>query len=58
MIEVFKSSRFQSLVILAVVGLLKAYGVVSEEIYQALLVILGGHIGIRTVDRISDKIGG
>jgi len=52
-----KSNRFWSLVILAVVWLLGQEGVIGADIAQAIEVILGGHIAIRTVDRFSEEVG-
>lgn len=52
-----KSSRFQALVALAIVFLLGQYGILPDEIVTAFATILGGHIGIRTIDRATEKLG-
>lgn len=54
MSEVLKSSRFQALVALAVFTVLGSYHILPVEIVEAAWIILGGHIGIRTVDRFSE----
>jgi hypothetical protein len=55
--EIIKSTRFQALVVIAILSLLEHYGVVTTQIYTALVTILAGHVGIRTVDRLGEKIG-
>ena len=55
--KVFSSSRFWSLVVVAALGLLTQYGLLPVEIMQALVTVLLGHVGIRTVDRFSEKVG-
>jgi len=55
--EIIKSSRFQALVLLAIFSALHSAGLLSSTILEASIIILGGHIGIRTLDRASEKIG-
>lgn len=55
--KVFSSSRFWSLVIVAALALLAEYQLLSVEIVQSLVLVLLGHVGIRTVDRFSEKVG-
>ena len=55
--EILRSSRFQALLIIAMIQLLGNYGYVNPEIVISFTTVLGGHIGIRTIDRASEKIG-
>jgi len=55
-LRIFKSTRFQALVLLAVIFFAGDMGWLSGELVQAFALILGGHVGIRTVDRFSEKI--
>ena len=57
MSEIIRSNRFQALVALAVVSALYSYGWVGDIIWEGALLVLGGHIGIRTIDRFADKLG-
>lgn len=54
--QILKSKRFQALIVLALIGFFEAQGWVPSDIAVAFYTILGGHIGIRTIDRIGDKI--
>lgn len=51
------STRFWALVLIAIIGVLEAEGTLSAEIAVALVTILGGFVGIKTVDRFSEKVG-
>ena len=53
----YKSTRFWALVLFAGVGILQNYAMLPAEVSLALLTVLGGHIGIRTVDRFSEEVG-
>lgn len=55
--KIIKSTRFQALVLLAIFGILNTYGILTDMIMTAAMTILGGHIGIRTLDRLGEKIG-
>lgn len=56
-LDFVKSRRFWALVLIAVIGVLKTEGIVSGEIADGLIIILSGFVGIRTIDRIADKVG-
>jgi len=51
-----KSRRFWSLVVIAVLGVLQTEGILPDEIVKALVIILSGFIGIRTIDRFSESV--
>lgn len=55
--SILKSSRFQALVALSIFIVLGSYGILPLEIVAAAVTMLGGHIGIRTIDRLGEKIG-
>lgn len=55
--NIIKSTRFQALVALSIVIILGDYGILPYEVVTAFVTILGGHIGIRTIDRLGEKIG-
>lgn len=50
------SNRFWALILTGIVQALGKGGYLSPDIVSAFLVILGGFIGIRTVDRFSEKL--
>ena len=50
-----QSRRLWGLVIIAIVGVLGSEGVLSSDIVSSVVVIVGGFIGIRTIDRFSGK---
>ena len=50
------SLRFWAIVLFAVVGALKAQGVISDEVSNALLTILGGFTVVRTVDKFTPTV--
>ena len=52
-----KSNRFQALVALSIIILLGKYQILPLEIVTAFVTVLAGHIGIRSIDRFSEKIG-
>jgi hypothetical protein len=51
-----KSTRFWSLVILAVLYYLNSKGLMAQDIFNALAIIIGGHAGIRTIDRFAEQV--
>lgn len=51
-----KSNRFWALIVLAVVAVLDSEGIVSHNIASAIELVAAGFVGIRTVDRFSEKI--
>lgn len=53
-----RANRFWALVLLALIGVAKALEVIDTEVATILIGSLAGFIGIRTVDRASEKIGG
>ena len=55
--EFWKSTRFWALVILALVGILESYSLMPGSIADALMLVLGGHVGIRTLDGVASKLG-
>lgn len=55
--SILKSNRFHALVAFAIVGVLMGNNWIDQSVGLALLTILAGHIGIRTVDRLGEKIG-
>lgn len=52
-----KSNRFWSLVIGAFVYYGQQKGFIGPEEMQLIITILGGHVAIRTVDRLGEKAG-
>jgi len=57
-LDFLSSRRFWALVGIAVLGVLKTENIVSADIVNALVVILGGCIGIRTHDRTAELLAG
>jgi hypothetical protein len=53
-----KSNRFWGLVVIAIIGVLLKEGIIIDSIAAALITIVGGFIGIRTIDRASEFVGG
>ena len=49
------SRRFWGLVVIAVIGVLGSEGIISTDIVSAVVIVVGGFIGIRTIDRASGK---
>jgi hypothetical protein len=56
--EFLKASRFWAMVIGAVALYLQNKGVIGEAELTFIVTIISGFIGIRTVDRFGEKIGG
>jgi len=54
--EFLTSNRFWALVIGAVLGVLKAEGVLDGSIVNPLIELVLAFVGVRTVDRIADKL--
>ena len=53
-----KSVRFWKLFAIAVVEFLASQGVLTKEVANAVAVLLGGSVLIRTLDREVDKLSG
>lgn len=51
-----KSNRFWALIVLAVVAVLDSEGIISHNIAAAIELVAAGFVGIRTVDRFSEKM--
>lgn len=49
-----QSTRFWALVIMGLSILFYSYGWIPEELRNFITTICGGHIGIRTIDRLSE----
>ena len=49
------STRFWTLVVLAVLYYLNSKLLIQQEIFEALVLVLAGSIGIRTLDKFSKK---
>lgn len=56
--EFLKSNRFWALVIVAILGVLKAEGILDSAIVDPLTLLALSFVGIRTVDRTFDTIAG
>lgn len=56
--EFLKSSRFHAAVGVVVLYYLKTRFSLETTIADSLIALLVAHIGIKTVDRASEKIGG
>jgi len=50
------SRRFWCLIAISILGVLQQQGILSTEIVNALVLILGGFIGIGTVDKFSSAL--
>lgn len=57
-LEFLKSTRFWALVIGAVTLYLQSKGVIGEAELTLIGTIVSGFIGVRTIDRFGEKIGG
>jgi len=55
--SILKSNRFHALVALSIFVMLGSYDILPFEIVTVAVTILSGHIGIRTIDRLGEKIG-
>ena len=51
-----QSNRFWALVLVAVLGVLKSEGILGSQIIDPLIALLVGFVGIRSVDRFSEKL--
>lgn len=51
-----KSRRFWGLIIIAVLGVFQNEGIIAQDIVSAIVLIIGGFIGIRTLDRFSETL--
>lgn len=56
--EIVGSNRFWSLVGIAISYALWQYGFIDEVLFTMISTILGGHVAVRTVDRLGEKAGG
>lgn len=54
--EFLKSNRFWALVVVALLGVLKAEGILESSIVDPLIALALGFVGVRTVDRFSEKL--
>lgn len=52
------STRFQAVVVIGITIFAFDQGWITEELRNFLFLVLGGHTGIRTIDRFGEKIGG
>jgi len=57
-LEFLKSTRFWALVIGAVTLYLQGKGIIGESELTLIGTIVAGFIGVRTIDRFGEKIGG
>jgi hypothetical protein len=57
-IDFLKSTRFWGLVIIAVIKVLEGEFIISSELANSIYVLIGGFIGIRTIDKTATKISG
>ena len=57
-LDFLKSTRFWALVIGAVTLYLQSKGIIGESELTLIGTIVAGFIGVRTVDRFGEKIGG
>ena len=54
--EFLTSNRFWALVIVAVLGVLKAENILDGAIVDPLIALALAFVGVRTVDRVADKL--
>jgi hypothetical protein len=52
------SVRFWAVVAIAIVGVLQTEGIITAEVSTALITILGGFVGLKTIDKFGKSIGG
>ena len=57
MFKFLASLRFWALVGIAITGVLKVEGILTDEIGNAIITILFGYTSIRTIDRFSEQLG-
>jgi len=55
-LDFLKSRRFWGLIIIAVAGVLRAEGILPDEIVNGIIIIVSGFIGIRTLDKVTANI--
>lgn len=55
--DIFRSTRFWSIVLIAILWFLESNMWMGTNAVVAVTTILMGHIGVRTVDRLGEKIG-
>jgi len=55
-LDFLKSRRFWGLVIIAVAGVLRAEGILPDEIVNGIIIIVSGFIGIRTLDKVAANL--
>jgi len=51
-----KSRRFWALVLIAIVKVLDTEGIIPGTIASGIIMVLSGFVGIRTIDRFSEKV--
>lgn len=52
------STRFWGLIIMAIVRVLEGEMILSSDLATAIYTIVGGYIGIRTIDKTAKAVGG
>lgn len=57
-LQFLTSRRFWALVVIAILGVLQQQKILSQEIVNALIIVLGGFIGIDTFDKVSQAMKG
>ena len=55
-LDFLTSRRFWCLIAIAILGVLQQQGILSQEITNALVIVLGGFIGINTFDKVSQAM--
>jgi hypothetical protein len=55
-ITFLKSNRFWALIIIAILGVLKAENILDGAIIDIVIATILGFVGIRTVDRFGEKL--
>jgi hypothetical protein len=56
-IEFLSSNRFWGAVAICVLSVLKTYSILGAEIVDPLVIFLFTFIGVRSIDRFSEKVG-
>jgi len=56
-ISFLKSTRFWSVVIMAITVYLQTKGIIGDPEMILITTVLGGHVALRTVDRFAEKSG-
>lgn len=56
--EFLKSNRFWALIIVAIIGVLKAEGILESGIADPLIALALSFVGVRTLDRLGEQVSG